>query len=138
MEMFAMGLECIVYLGYLRAGRHRCHALYPRPPVGHVSDSGRSEARHIAGKRLSFDERGERRFRRSHSAKHGKLADGGSRLSDYRRQKEARRWFRPHRPDRQGLCRSSWFPEFADRINAIQTRLFDLLPVVREHTYHPS
>lgn len=31
-----------------------------------------------------------------------------------------------------------WFPEFTDRINAIQARLFDLLPVVREHTYHPS
>ena len=33
-------------------------------------------------------------------------------------------------------CR--WFPEYADRINAIQARLFDLLPVVREHTYHPA
>jgi predicted RecB family nuclease len=33
---------------------------------------------------------------------------------------------------------ASWFPEFADRINAIQTRLFDLLPTVREHTYHPA
>jgi hypothetical protein len=33
---------------------------------------------------------------------------------------------------------ASWFPEFADRITAIQTRLFDLLPVVREHTYHPA
>jgi predicted RecB family nuclease len=33
---------------------------------------------------------------------------------------------------------ASWFPEFADRINAIQTRLFDLLPVVREHVYHPA
>jgi predicted RecB family nuclease len=33
---------------------------------------------------------------------------------------------------------ATWFPEFADRINAIQTRLFDLLPVVREHTYHPA
>lgn len=31
-----------------------------------------------------------------------------------------------------------WFPEFADRINAIQSRLFDLLPVVREHVYHPA
>ncbi|MFZ0860133.1 MAG: DUF2779 domain-containing protein [Candidatus Sulfotelmatobacter sp.] len=31
-----------------------------------------------------------------------------------------------------------WFPEFADRINAIQARLFDLLSVVREHTYHPA
>jgi hypothetical protein len=32
----------------------------------------------------------------------------------------------------------SWFPEFAGQINAIQARLFDLLPVVREHTYHPA
>ena len=31
-----------------------------------------------------------------------------------------------------------WLPEFADQINAIQARLFDLLPVVREHTYHPA
>jgi predicted RecB family nuclease len=31
-----------------------------------------------------------------------------------------------------------WLPEFADRITAIQARLFDLLPVVREHTYHPA
>ena len=33
---------------------------------------------------------------------------------------------------------AGWFPEFADRINAIQGRLFDLLPVVREHVYHPA
>ena len=33
---------------------------------------------------------------------------------------------------------ASWFPEFADRIVAIQARLFDLLPVVREHVYHPA
>ena len=33
---------------------------------------------------------------------------------------------------------ASWFPEFADRIGAIQARLFDLLPVVREQTYHPA
>ena len=33
---------------------------------------------------------------------------------------------------------ASWFPEFADWITAIQARLFDLLPVVREHTYHPA
>jgi len=33
---------------------------------------------------------------------------------------------------------ATWFPEFADRITAIQARLFDLLPVVREHTYHPA
>lgn len=33
---------------------------------------------------------------------------------------------------------ASWFPEFANPINAIQARLFDLLPVVREHVYHPA
>jgi len=33
---------------------------------------------------------------------------------------------------------AAWCPEFADRITAIQARLFDLLPVVREHTYHPA
>jgi predicted RecB family nuclease len=33
---------------------------------------------------------------------------------------------------------ASWFPEFADRIGAIQARLFDLLPAIREHTYHPA
>ena len=33
---------------------------------------------------------------------------------------------------------ASWFPEFADRITALQARLFDLLPIVREHTYHPA
>ena len=31
-----------------------------------------------------------------------------------------------------------WLPEYAERIDAIQVRLFDLLPVVREHTYHPA
>jgi predicted RecB family nuclease len=30
----------------------------------------------------------------------------------------------------------SWLPDFGDRINAIQGRLFDLLPVMREHVYH--
>lgn len=32
----------------------------------------------------------------------------------------------------------AWVPEYAERINAIQARLFDLLPIVREHTYHPA
>jgi predicted RecB family nuclease len=31
-----------------------------------------------------------------------------------------------------------WLPEFADRINPVQDRLFDLLPIVREHVYHPA
>ena len=29
-------------------------------------------------------------------------------------------------------------PEFAEPIKAIQSRLFDLLPVVRDHVYHPA
>ena len=33
---------------------------------------------------------------------------------------------------------AAWLPEYAERINAIQARLFDLLPVVREHTCHPA
>lgn len=33
---------------------------------------------------------------------------------------------------------AAWMPEYAERINAIQARLFDLLPIVREHTYHPA
>jgi predicted RecB family nuclease len=33
---------------------------------------------------------------------------------------------------------AAWLPEHAERISAIQARLFDLLPVVREHTYHPA
>lgn len=33
---------------------------------------------------------------------------------------------------------ASWLPEFRNRIEAIQLRLFDLLPIVREHTYHPA
>ncbi len=33
---------------------------------------------------------------------------------------------------------AAWLPEYAEPINAIQARLFDLLPVVREHTYHPA
>ncbi len=31
-----------------------------------------------------------------------------------------------------------WLPEFADRINAVQDRVFDLLAIVREHVYHPA
>jgi predicted RecB family nuclease len=33
---------------------------------------------------------------------------------------------------------AAWLPEYAGRIDAIQARLFDLLPVVREHVYHPA
>ena len=33
---------------------------------------------------------------------------------------------------------AAWLPKYAEPITAIQARLFDLLPVVREHTYHPA
>jgi len=33
---------------------------------------------------------------------------------------------------------AAWLPEHAEPINEIQARLFDLLPVVREHAYHPA
>jgi predicted RecB family nuclease len=32
---------------------------------------------------------------------------------------------------------ASWLPEFAGRIMKIQRRLWDLLPVIRNHVYHP-
>jgi Domain of unknown function(DUF2779) len=32
---------------------------------------------------------------------------------------------------------AAWLPEFAGRIKKIQRRLWDLLPVVRNHVYHP-
>ena len=33
---------------------------------------------------------------------------------------------------------AAWLPEFAGRIKKIQRRLWDLLPVVRSHVYHPK
>ena len=33
---------------------------------------------------------------------------------------------------------AAWLPEFAEQIKAIQSRLWDLLPVVRDHVYHPA
>ena len=33
---------------------------------------------------------------------------------------------------------AAWLPEFAERIKKIQSRLWDLLPVVRNHVYHPQ
>ena len=33
---------------------------------------------------------------------------------------------------------ASWLPEFSGRITKIQRRLWDLLPIVREHVYHPA
>ena len=32
---------------------------------------------------------------------------------------------------------AAWLPEFAGRIKKIQSRLWDLLPVIRSHVYHP-
>jgi predicted RecB family nuclease len=31
-----------------------------------------------------------------------------------------------------------WLPEFAERIKEILSRLWDLLPIVRNHAYHPA
>jgi predicted RecB family nuclease len=33
---------------------------------------------------------------------------------------------------------AAWLPDFTERIGEIQHRLFDLLPVVRNHVYHPA
>lgn len=33
---------------------------------------------------------------------------------------------------------ASWLPEFSERIEGIQRRLWDLLPIVRDHVYHPA
>jgi predicted RecB family nuclease len=33
---------------------------------------------------------------------------------------------------------AAWLPEFAGRIKKIQRRLWDVLPVVRKHVYHPA
>jgi hypothetical protein len=33
---------------------------------------------------------------------------------------------------------ASWLPEFSKRVNKIQRRLWDLLPIVRDHVYHPT
>ena len=33
---------------------------------------------------------------------------------------------------------AAWLPEFAGRIKKIQRRLWDLLPVIRNHVYHPA
>jgi predicted RecB family nuclease len=32
---------------------------------------------------------------------------------------------------------AAWLPEFSGRIKKIQRRLWDLLPVIRNHVYHP-
>jgi len=33
---------------------------------------------------------------------------------------------------------ASWVPKFSGRIKSIQQRLWDLLPIVRDHVYHPA
>jgi predicted RecB family nuclease len=33
---------------------------------------------------------------------------------------------------------AAWLPDFAERVKNVQSRLFDLLPVVRKHVYHPA
>jgi len=33
---------------------------------------------------------------------------------------------------------AAWLPEFSGRIEKVQRRLWDLLPVVRNHVYHPA
>lgn len=33
---------------------------------------------------------------------------------------------------------ASWLPEFSGRINRIQRRFWDLLPIIRDHVYHPA
>jgi predicted RecB family nuclease len=33
---------------------------------------------------------------------------------------------------------AAWMPEFAEPIKRIQSRLWDLLPVIRNHVYHPA
>jgi len=33
---------------------------------------------------------------------------------------------------------AAWLPEFAEPIKSIQARLWDLLPVIRNHVYHPA
>jgi predicted RecB family nuclease len=33
---------------------------------------------------------------------------------------------------------AGWLPEFAERIKQVQSRVFDLLPLIRNHVYHPG
>lgn len=55
------------------------------------------------------------------------IGDGGS-IVVYSQQFERQRL----------LDLASWLPEFSGRIKKIQQRLWDLLPVVRDHVYHPA
>lgn len=44
-----------------------------------------------------------------------------------------------HQPfESQRLCDlAAWLPEYSKRIEKIQRRLWDLLPIIRDHVYHP-
>jgi hypothetical protein len=55
------------------------------------------------------------------------LGDGGS-IVVYSQQFESQRLF----------DLALWLPEFSGRINKIQRRLWDLLPIIRNHVYHPA
>ena len=55
------------------------------------------------------------------------LGDGGS-IVVYSQQFESQRL----------LDLASWLPKFSGRINKIQRRLWDLLPIIRNHVYHPA
>jgi hypothetical protein len=61
------------------------------------------------------------------SALCGVLGDGGS-IVVYSRQFESQRL----------SDLASWLPRFSGRISKIQRRLWDLLPIVRDHVYHPE
>jgi predicted RecB family nuclease len=55
------------------------------------------------------------------------LGDGGS-IVVYSQQFESQRL----------LDLASWLPKFSGRIDKIQRRLWDLLPIIRDHVYHPA
>ena len=55
------------------------------------------------------------------------LGDGGN-IVVYSQQFESQRL----------LDLAEWLPKFSGRINKIQRRLWDLLPVIRNHVYHPA
>jgi predicted RecB family nuclease len=55
------------------------------------------------------------------------LGDGGS-IVVYSQQFESQRL----------LDLASWLPEFSGRVTKIQRRLWDLLPIIRNHVYHPA
>jgi len=56
------------------------------------------------------------------------LGDEGGTIVTYNEQFESQRLWEL----------SGWLPAYTDRIRRIQSRLWDLLPVVRNHVYHPA